>query len=334
MDIKISLDNLYKVKDTTDIGTVKILMVKGEKGDTGSANVSDATGVLSLAHGGTGVTTTAEMREVFDLATKDHKHSADDITSGTLPVARGGTGATNAAGARANIGAVNLAGDTMTGALTVRNANIFRDNTNMDISADSLGSAQYSGFIFHDANGRSPGYVQAAQYTDGSVLISIGSRRFNNSANNDNALSLRMYPDGTRNVNVSSPAAWRDALGLSPTQLYNSASGVSAPTLSDSVANYARIRVFFADNHGVDCGSEEFYGLAAGSTFTLSQIEATANDGTTVRRTLYTVGSDGKTFTPSYGGYYRINHTSKAISEASTNGTNYLRIKRVEGYKY
>lgn len=45
--------------------------------------------------------------------------SASQVTSGTLAVAQGGTGASTAAGARTNLGAVNIAGDTMTGKLTL-----------------------------------------------------------------------------------------------------------------------------------------------------------------------------------------------------------------------
>ena len=43
-------------------------------------------------------------------------------TGDTVPVASGGTGATDASGARSNLGAVNIAGDTMTGALTLSGA--------------------------------------------------------------------------------------------------------------------------------------------------------------------------------------------------------------------
>lgn len=45
--------------------------------------------------------------------------TADNVT-GTVAIAHGGTGATTAAGARANIGAVNIAGDTMSGNLAVQ----------------------------------------------------------------------------------------------------------------------------------------------------------------------------------------------------------------------
>ena len=40
--------------------------------------------------------------------------------NGTVPISRGGTGATTAANARTNLGAVNKAGDTMTGNLTIQ----------------------------------------------------------------------------------------------------------------------------------------------------------------------------------------------------------------------
>ena len=40
--------------------------------------------------------------------------------NGTVPISRGGTGATSASGARSNLGAVNKAGDTMTGNLTIQ----------------------------------------------------------------------------------------------------------------------------------------------------------------------------------------------------------------------
>jgi hypothetical protein len=39
-----------------------------------------------------------------EKSNSDHKHSMDDITSGTLPIEKGGTGATTIEGARTNLG--------------------------------------------------------------------------------------------------------------------------------------------------------------------------------------------------------------------------------------
>lgn len=55
------------------------------------------TGVLPVAHGGTGVTTAAAERERLGLGS----------TTGALPIANGGTGATTAHGARTNLGAAS-----------------------------------------------------------------------------------------------------------------------------------------------------------------------------------------------------------------------------------
>ena len=57
------------------------------------------TGVVPIAHGGTGATTAANARSTLGItpanigaAASSHNHSAGNITSGTLSVARGGTG--------------------------------------------------------------------------------------------------------------------------------------------------------------------------------------------------------------------------------------------------
>lgn len=42
MDVKIHFDHEYRVEDTTDIGTIKILMLKGEKGDSGEGGNVDS----------------------------------------------------------------------------------------------------------------------------------------------------------------------------------------------------------------------------------------------------------------------------------------------------
>ncbi len=68
-----------------------------------------------------------------------HNHSASNITSGTLSIARGGTGATSASSACSNIGALPLAGGTVTGALTVNGA-VHLNNSDIRLGTTSTSS--------------------------------------------------------------------------------------------------------------------------------------------------------------------------------------------------
>lgn len=86
--------------------------------------------------------------------------TADNVT-GTVAIANGGTGATTAAGARGNIGAVNIAGDTMTGNLTVQKptgcwvgaeSSNYGTSVSLTIANPSHGvysEGYYDGSVFH-----------------------------------------------------------------------------------------------------------------------------------------------------------------------------------------
>lgn len=76
-----------------------------------SRTLTDISGTLTVAKGGTGATSAAAARTKLGItpanigaATDDHTHAASDITSGSIPITRGGTGATDAATARTNLG--------------------------------------------------------------------------------------------------------------------------------------------------------------------------------------------------------------------------------------
>lgn len=76
------------------------------RGDNTWATISTASGVTSFQTSLSGLSPSTSSTGAVTL-------------SGTLGVGSGGTGATTAAGARSNLGAVNIAGDTMTGILTL-----------------------------------------------------------------------------------------------------------------------------------------------------------------------------------------------------------------------
>lgn len=77
-------------------------------GDSGGAvDLSNVTGTLGVANGGTGATSADAARTSLGLGALSTKGQVDltaDVT-GALPVANGGTGATDAATARTNLGA-------------------------------------------------------------------------------------------------------------------------------------------------------------------------------------------------------------------------------------
>ena len=62
-------------------------------------------GVLTIAHGGTGSSDKDIARENLGAAPKQHNHPASDINSGIFPIGRGGTGASSKDAARENLGA-------------------------------------------------------------------------------------------------------------------------------------------------------------------------------------------------------------------------------------
>lgn len=73
------------------------------------------TGIFPVSRGGTGAATATEAREKLGVAEKNHKHDASDIEDGTVQIAHGGTGASDAESACSNLGAMPTAGGTFGG---------------------------------------------------------------------------------------------------------------------------------------------------------------------------------------------------------------------------
>lgn len=198
-----------------------------------SGTASNVTGTVAIANGGTGATTPAGARANLGLGTSATVNTgtsgavipllstantwsgvqtfsntisgsisgtASNVT-GVVSIANGGTGANNVGSARANLGAVNIAGDSMSGVLQVPLNNGLRtsDFTNTDSSLsyaaisgetgfamlwrkDNSGAAnQFIGItptknaIYRQATDSTGGYADRILYHDGN-LPSIASQ--------------------------------------------------------------------------------------------------------------------------------------------------------------
>ena len=85
-------------------------------------NVGTAAFTVFFRQGGNGVAIgkVSERANAVEINPDWDIYHGSTKLNGTVPISRGGTGGTTAAAARSNLGAVNKAGDTMTGNLTIQ----------------------------------------------------------------------------------------------------------------------------------------------------------------------------------------------------------------------
>ena len=155
-------------------------------------------------------------------ARRKDENNADVVNGITLTMARNGTrtvSVSTPAGWRSAIGAVNIAGDTMTGNLTIKTSGsptLCLQNTDMDTQAASISTTEYGALLFTDKNSSNniSAYAQVKQTTNGNVVFDLFARRrnANNNGNINNGISLGAAQDGTLTVSVSTPAGWRKAI--------------------------------------------------------------------------------------------------------------------------
>lgn len=108
-----------------------------------------------------------------------------------------------------------LSGGTLTGELEIQESGIHLKKSGADISASSISNNQYSIIGMTDVNNRYMGYIQSANFTNGSSRIQLTARKYINNANVDNSLYLSIDASGTKTVSVSDSKIWRNALGAS-----------------------------------------------------------------------------------------------------------------------
>lgn len=137
---------------------------------------------------------------------------------------------------RSALGAVNKAGDTMTG-------NLIRQNSSVDTkdASNGISSGQWSGFQVTDKNGYPMSYFSTDVRTDGRTGTGMYVYNRDSSGNQVGSavFELFMNKSGAVTYNLSSPAALRNALGLGNTSgaLPVANGGTGATTAADACNN-------------------------------------------------------------------------------------------------
>ena len=115
------------------------------------------------------------------------------------------------------IGAVNKAGDTMTGDLTIQkndNPFLYLKSLTADSSASTSSANIYETLAFYDKNGLFIGYIQSILNANGNSRLSFGARRKVSGSDATNGFEIAITNTGAALVSITHPAAWRSALGI------------------------------------------------------------------------------------------------------------------------
>lgn len=111
--------------------------------------------------------------------------------------------------------------------------------------------------------------------------------------------------------------------------LYNGSSVADVVTLAADASNFRYIEIYYVDNNGLGNGFARIYN-PNGKEVHLSLIESTAAPSAYIRHTNYTIS--GTTITPEIATAGYLFYDTKGAWNSSSN-VNYLRIRRVVGYR-
>lgn len=111
---------------------------------------------------------------------------------------------------------VKKSGDVMSGRLAVANNQpyVVIKNTEADTARATDTENREGNLYFYDQNDKLMGFVQTIFTTAGQQRLYLAARRQVNGVNAQNLMNLAVNADGSQQVTVSSPQAWRSALGL------------------------------------------------------------------------------------------------------------------------
>ena len=161
------------------------------------------------------------------------------ITGGTitgitdLAVADGGTGASTASGARTNLGAVNIAGDTLTGTLTTRTSTTGAGTEAIVIPVGGKPASTVTGALYNDGS---------LHYTKAAGSISVGGAIFDYSTN---------ATTGTTETDMFAPSIPANMLAANGDKLEFVFSG----TITGHASRTREIRMYWGSNVLIDNGA-------------------------------------------------------------------------------
>lgn len=187
----------------------------------------------------------SDGRQATLLAARRHIGDNDIVNSLYLYVAANGARSvvvSDAAAWRSAIGAVNKAGDTMTGNLLISKSGAESDfamkRTDITIGTAPAADSFIGAAAFYDSANKSAGYVGVFYRPSKDVVTRLLARNWNGSTNYSNYVDLYIAENGTATVSMSHPAAWLSALGLSlPIAVGKGGTGAVGVSLDNTISN-------------------------------------------------------------------------------------------------